>query len=146
MNELLERNEGSIQKTFAFPDEKVSVTSHIQKILSFFFFVLMQYYVQKKQQKSFDGTWTDLKKSCIMLLMEKTFVNWGRVTGHFFFTKPRLNITKLLDWLDDILSSFLALKDNGNFLPVQKHFWLKSLWNIFLSWKSIEKGKFNRKL
>lgn len=56
MNELLERNEGSIQKTFAFPDEKVSVTSHIQKILSFFFFVLMQYYVQKKQQKSFDGT------------------------------------------------------------------------------------------
>lgn len=49
MNELLERNEGSIQKTFAFPDEKVSVTSHIQKILSFFFF-LMQYYVQKKQQ------------------------------------------------------------------------------------------------
>lgn len=30
MNKLLERNEGSIQKTvpFAFPDEKVSVTSH----------------------------------------------------------------------------------------------------------------------
>lgn len=111
-----------------------------------FFFFLIQYYVQKKQQKSFDGTWTDLKKSDIVLLMEKTFVNWGRVTGHFFFTKPRLNVTELLDWLDGILSSFLALKDNGNFLLVQKHFWLKSLRNIFLYWKSIEKGKFNRKL
>lgn len=35
MNELLEGNEGSIQKTvpLAFPAEKDSVTSHIQKML-----------------------------------------------------------------------------------------------------------------
>lgn len=35
MNELLERNEGSIQKTvpFGFLAEKVSVTSHIEKML-----------------------------------------------------------------------------------------------------------------
>lgn len=57
MNKLLERNEGSIQKTapFTFPDEKVSVTSHTVKKLHNFV-LLMQYYVQKKHQKSFDGT------------------------------------------------------------------------------------------
>lgn len=35
MNELLESNESSIQKrvAFAFPAEKVSFTSHLQKML-----------------------------------------------------------------------------------------------------------------
>lgn len=51
MNELLERNEGSIQMKvyFAFPVKKVSVTSHIQKMLLIVF--LMQYCVQQKQRK-----------------------------------------------------------------------------------------------